>query len=237
MAVNKFFNVKQGLTTGNITLDATTGNITAANVGLSGTVSALDLLLTGNVRSNLIPNANVSLTLGNSTRQFKDLYAANVTLGNQTITSTDTAVSFSGNIEANTITVSANIAANNVTVANTVTANIANIKVIVSSESITGNVIIANIGNFTSQLKANVFFANTANIGVLEVNNQLLINSTTESTSTTTGSIVTAGGVGVGKNLYVGGEIHVVGSAQKSGSIKYSNSVDGIDFNFNNGII
>lgn len=231
MAVNKYFNVKQGLTTGNITLDATTGNITAANASLSGTVSALDLILTGNVRSNITPNANLTLSLGNSTNRFSNLYVANVVIGNQTITATETAVNFSGNVDATNIVATANV------IANAITANTANIKVIVSMDSITGNVIIANTGNFTNQLKANVFVANSAKIDILEVNNQLLINSTTESTSTTTGSIVTSGGVGIAKNLYVGGEIHVAGPSQKSGSIKYSTSVDGIDFNFNNGII
>lgn len=230
MAVNKYFNVKQGLTTGNITLDASTSNISAANVNLTGTISAVDLFLSGNVTANLTPNANVTLSLGNAARRFANLHVANINIGSQTITANATTVAFSDGIAAN------NISIGNALIATDVSANTANIKVIVSTDTITGNLLIANIGNFTTQLKANTFTANNANINVVAVNNQLLINSTTNSTSTTTGSFVTAGGVGIQQDLYVGGAIHLAnsaGGATSKGYINYNDAASGIDFNFN----
>jgi len=46
---NKYFNVKTGLSTGNITLDANSSNINANNLTLTGNVSAVDLNLSGNL--------------------------------------------------------------------------------------------------------------------------------------------------------------------------------------------
>jgi hypothetical protein len=87
----KNFNVKHGLTTGNITLDAASSNITAGNITATGTVSAVSLMVSGNLKSSLIPNANSVLNLGNATNQFNDLYlGGNLTLGVHTITANST---------------------------------------------------------------------------------------------------------------------------------------------------
>lgn len=96
---NKYFNVRQGLQTGNITLDATTGN---ANVG---NLSTTDLNVAGNVNSNLIPNLGPLgvpsvLSLGTSSQRFKDLYlSGNINLpGAQSLTANTTTAKFSGNL-------------------------------------------------------------------------------------------------------------------------------------------
>lgn len=95
---NKYFNVRQGLQTGNITLDATTGN---ANVG---NLSTTDLNVAGNVNSNLIPNVASGipsvLSLGTNLQRFKDLYlSGNVNLpGGQSLTANTTTAKFSGNL-------------------------------------------------------------------------------------------------------------------------------------------
>jgi hypothetical protein len=95
---NKYFNVRQGLQTGNITLDATTGN---ANVG---NLSTTDLNVAGNLNSNLIPKVASGvpsvLSLGTNLQRFKDLYlSGNVNLpGGQTLTGNTDTASFSGNI-------------------------------------------------------------------------------------------------------------------------------------------
>ena len=95
---NKYFNVRQGLQTGNITLDATTGN---ANVG---NLSTTDLNVAGNLNSNLIPKVASGvpsvLSLGTNLQRFKDLYlSGNVNLpGGQTLTGNTDTASFSGNV-------------------------------------------------------------------------------------------------------------------------------------------
>ena len=41
---------------------------------VGGTVSAVDLLLSGNVKSNLTPNANGTFSIGSAAQRYKDLY-------------------------------------------------------------------------------------------------------------------------------------------------------------------
>jgi hypothetical protein len=114
---NKYFNVRQGLQTGNITLDATTGN---ANVG---NLSTTDLNVAGNVNSNLIPNVDSGvpsvLSLGTNLQRFKNLYlSGNVNLpGGQSLTGNTDTASFSGNL-----TIPSALTANVIN-ANTITAN------------------------------------------------------------------------------------------------------------------
>ena len=61
----KYFNVKQGITTGNILLDGITGNITANNANLGNALSANFFIGAGNNLSN-IAGANVSGQVGNA---------------------------------------------------------------------------------------------------------------------------------------------------------------------------
>lgn len=53
------------------------------------TLQTTDLLVSGNVRSSLLPNANVTYDLGSSTQRWKDIWLANSTiyLGNVTLSS------------------------------------------------------------------------------------------------------------------------------------------------------
>ena len=171
----KPFNVKGGLTTGNISLDAASGNANVANVNATDTVTTANLSVSL-LKSNLIPNGNGVLSLANATSRYKDFF-------------------LTGNIDLNGQTISAN------------------------ADGITAG---------------NVFFTN-ANIDSVAINNQLVINSNTESTSTITGTIVTSGGVGIQKDLTVGGNINLApqGSNVPKGAINYNNSADSIDFKFN----
>jgi hypothetical protein len=171
----KPFNVKGGLTTGNIFLDASTGNANVANVNVTDTVTTANISV-ALLKSNLIPNGNGVLSLANATNRYKDFYlSANLDINGQTIT--------------------------------------------------------ANADGITA---GNVFFTN-ANIDSVAINNQLVINSTTESTSTITGTIVTNGGVGIQKDLTVGGNINLApqGSSTPKGAINYNNIAESIDFKFN----
>jgi len=170
----KNFNVKGGITTGNITLDAASGNANVANVNATDTIQTANLsvaLLT----SNLIPAGNGVLSLANASSRYKDFY-------------------LSGNIDIN------------------------------------GQVISANASGIT----AGDMFLNSANINAVSINNQLVINSSTESTATTTGSFVTSGGVGIQKDLTVGGKINLTGGGTSpKGMIDFNNAANSIDFKFN----
>lgn len=95
---------------------------------------------------------------------------------------------------------------------------------------INGQTISANSDGITA---GNVFFTN-ANIDSVAINNQLVINSSTDSTSTITGTIVTNGGVGIQKDLTVGGNLNLAGGGtDPRGAINYNNTSDSIDFKFN----
>lgn len=137
---NKYFNVRQGLQTGNITLDATTGN---ANVG---NLSTTDINVSGNINTNLIPNVASgvpsALNLGSTSQRFKDLYlSGNINLpGAQSLTANTTTASFSGNLYIPSA-LTANIihATSNANVDGTLTANVINANTITVNTQFTLN--------------------------------------------------------------------------------------------------
>jgi hypothetical protein len=158
---NKYFNVRQGLQTGNITLDATTGN---ANVG---NLSTTDLNVAGNVNSNLIPNVASGipsvLSLGSSSQRFKDLYlSGNVNLPNShSLTANTSTARFSGNLyipsalTANILTVETDA-----NVVGTLTANTINVDSITVNTQFTLNSTINSTSTDTGA------FTTTGGIGV-----------------------------------------------------------------------
>ena len=84
-----------------------TGNLVAANLVTSGVANVAQLHVTGNVTSNLLPNANVTHDLGNATLRWDNVYAGNVDAsGNLTIGGNISADSYSAN------TFNANVAVN-----------------------------------------------------------------------------------------------------------------------------
>jgi len=104
----KYFNVKQGLTTGNITLDGINGNITATNANLGNAISANFFLGDGGFLSN-ITGANVVGAVSSAT-------TAGTVTGNAqaNITSVGTLTSLS---------VTGNISSGNANLGNLATAN------------------------------------------------------------------------------------------------------------------
>jgi len=173
----KNFNVKIGITTGNVTLDAASGNANVSNVNASDTVKTNNLSVLNFVKSNLIPNANGVLSLANSAFRYKDVFlTGNIDINGQIINANGSGVTFSGNLTAD-----------------------------------------------------------GANFNSVAINNQLNINSNTDSTSTITGTIVTQGGVGIKKDLTVGGNINLATDSNSSpqGAINYNKVASSIDFKFN----
>jgi hypothetical protein len=116
----KNFNVKTGITVGNVTIDQNTGNVNASNVISTGLVSAASLFVSGSLKSNLNPYVSGVLSLGNVTNQYKDIYlSGNLSVGNQVISANGSNVVIA-NIETD------NIYASNIST-DTFTANTANI--------------------------------------------------------------------------------------------------------------
>jgi|694.fasta_scaffold01024_13 hypothetical protein len=139
----KYFNVKQGITTGNILLDATTGNITANNANLGNALTANFFIGAGNNLSN-IAGANVSGQVGNA------LVAGTVyTNAQPNITSVGTLTS---------LTVTGNLSGGNIS-----TAGEANLGTLV----VTGTSNLGNVGNVTITGGVNGYYLQTNGSGAL----------------------------------------------------------------------
>jgi hypothetical protein len=116
----KYFNVKQGIKTGNIVLDAASGNANVANISVTSLANVANLSV-GLLTSNLIPNSNGVLSLGNTTSRYSDFYlTGNIDLNGQIIKANTDTVIFSGNISANvgkfeTVTVNTQLIINSTT--------------------------------------------------------------------------------------------------------------------------
>jgi hypothetical protein len=205
----KYFNVKTGLTTGNITLDAATANANVGNISVQGLVSATDLNLSGNLNSNLVPNVATGvpsvINLGSSLQRFNNaFFSGNVSIGPQTLSANTNSAIFSANVYI--------------------------------PSALTANVIIANVANLTNANVSGTLTSNTINVDTITVNTQFTLNSSTNATSTVTGSFTTLGGVGIQQDLYVGGAIHLAnanGGTTSKVALIYNSSDDGLDFNFN----
>jgi len=75
-----------------------TGNITGGNLVTAGVANVAQLNVTGNVTSDLLPNANLTHDLGNATLRWDNVYAGNVDVsGNVTTTGNLSANNFSAN--------------------------------------------------------------------------------------------------------------------------------------------
>lgn len=76
---------------------ALTGNTTAANLSVTGTLSV------GTVNTDIIPSANVTYSLGNTTNRWANLFLSGntIVLGDQTISSNSTGLNLSGSLYLN----------------------------------------------------------------------------------------------------------------------------------------
>lgn len=176
---NKYFNVKTGIKSGNVTLDAASGNANLGNITSTGVVSAVDLILSGNVRSNLRPNVTNVYSLGSSSYAFTDLFVANaVVLDGQTIV---------GNTTANTVVISGNVIltqANVATLNVTTSANVQELKVI--EKTTTANLRVSELANIENILIANqASFSNGISVAVLATLHELKVTTTANTANLT----------------------------------------------------
>jgi len=102
--------------TSNVSIPAASGNVNTSvggtanvlvvngtGITVAGNTTTTDLNITGNVTSNLLPNANITYNLGSSSQRWKDIWLSNSTiyLGNSTISAGDSnSVVFSGSVQA-----------------------------------------------------------------------------------------------------------------------------------------
>lgn len=97
----KNFNVKTGITTGNIRLDAASGNANVANLTVTNLANISVLKIKDYVASNLIPNANATYSLGNAANRFQNIaLSGNIDISGYIINANATTVTFSGNLIA-----------------------------------------------------------------------------------------------------------------------------------------
>jgi hypothetical protein len=218
---------------GNVTTD---GNLTGAMIygngsqltGMYGNANVATYL-SGAV-GNIIPSANVTYSLGNSTNQWKDLWVSNSTIyinsvpvtvsgttlqvNGQAVLSngTSSAVSTTGNVSAaNLVTTGTVIATGNVSGGNLITAGLISATGTITGAAITGTTIsgtaISGSGNVTG--------ANLITAGLITA------------TGTVTGGNLATGGTASATGTVTGGNLATGGTASATGNITGGNVLTG----------
>jgi hypothetical protein len=101
----RYFNVKTGLTTGNITLDADSGTANVSNVAV------LKYVL-----SNLNPGSSGIYNLGNTSLRYKDVFLSNeLNINGQSITANATSVIINSQLTINNSTDSTSVSTGSIT--------------------------------------------------------------------------------------------------------------------------
>ena len=190
-----------------------TGNITGgnfitagfANVGTTlsvvGNASINNLSVGTFVNSNLIPNANITYDLGNTTNRWKDIYLASSTIylgadgtisaGNITNGTSNLVITLDGNVSTS---VSGNA---NIIVATGTGVNVAGYL------TATGNISGSNLS-----ASANLSVTANANIGNIGTAGVVIATG-----NITGGNLITAGFANVGTNANIGNTLSVIGNA------------------------
>ena len=129
---------------GTLTNLTVTGNVVAGNVRSAG------LSLSGTVTSDLIPAANVTYSLGNTTNRWKDLWISNSTiyLGNTTLSATSAGLTVNGvdvvtTTSSGPISTTGNVTSGNVTASGAITIGSAGVTTAIVNGGTSG---VGNIG-------------------------------------------------------------------------------------------
>ena len=223
----KYFNVKQGITTGNILLDATTGNITANNANLGNALTANFFIGAGNNLSN-IAGANVSGQVGNA------LVSGTVyTNAQPNITSvgTLTSLTVTGNVTGGNLITTGE--ANVGTLAVTGTSNLGNVGNVIITGGTANYVLQTNgSGNLSWVVQAGSAAASniangTSNVNIPTVNGNVNITAAGNTTLVVTGT-----GANIAGNLDVTGNLTAgnITTAGSSGNITGANNISANTF-------
>ena len=188
-----------------------TGNITGGNISTAGTLSV------GLVSGNLIPNANITYSLGNTTNRWKDLWISNSTIyiGETNISASGTTLQVGGT-NVVTQTASGNITGGNISVTG-----------LVSATNFIGNgytLTSVNASNISGTV-ANATYATSAGSAT---------TATSATSATTAGTVTTAAqpnitSVGTLSSLMVTGNVTGGNLSAGTGTI----TVGGLTFNGN----
>jgi len=90
-----------------------TGNVVVANFVANGEANVGNLHVNANVVTSLLPNANLTLDIGSTSQRWKDIYAGNIDISGNLITSGNTT---SNNFTANIITANTRVVVGNTTI-------------------------------------------------------------------------------------------------------------------------
>ena len=230
------------LLSGNLT---TSGNLTAAQLygngsqltGMYGNANVA-VYLSGSV-GNIIPSANVTYSLGNSTNQWKDLWVSNSTIyinsvpvsvnASNTLTvagqvvltnGSSAAVSTTGNISAANVIASGTVTGSSASTSGNITGgNLLTAGVVSSAGNITGNYILGN-GSQLSGIAASYGNANVVSY----------LPTYTGSFASLTGNVTTTADVSAGNVLFgaaLGTTVSTSGNITGSNLLGTSTSVTG----------
>ena len=219
----KYFNVKQGITTGNILLDGITGNITANNANLGNALTANFFIGSGNNLSN-IQGANITGTVANA--NFAGFVTGNAQ-GNITSVGTLTSLDVTGNVTGGNLitTGSANVG----TLAVTGTSNLGAVGNVTITGGTSGQVLSTNGSGGLSfiSVSSSGISNGTSNVNIPTVNGNVNITAAGNTTLVVTGT-----GANISGNLDVTGNLTAgnITTAGASGNITGANNISANTF-------
>jgi hypothetical protein len=217
--------VTANITTGNLLFGSGivtgTGNIISGNANLGNLTTTNNLSVTSYVTSNLIPNANVTYSLGTTSNRWKDLW-----LSGSTIYLADGTVS-AGTVALGNSNISIPIANGNVTISAIGNANIVVVTGtgvnVAGTLNITSNANVGNLG-FGSGIITGIgnIITGNANLGNLAIANYFSGNGSL--LTSITGANVT----GFVPNANIANTAYAVAGSNVSGAVSYATTANSV---------
>jgi hypothetical protein len=165
---------------------AVTGNVTAGNINAGNLLTTNNLSVTTFVTSSLIPNANVTYDLGNSTNRWKDLWLSNSTLYFDTNSTIAAGTVTNGNSNLSIPVANGNVNISAVGNANIVVVTGTGVNV-AGTLNTTGNTTVANLSasGVVSGIMIQTSDTVTSNTTITSGNNGMTVGPTTINTGVT----------------------------------------------------